>query len=65
RICREEFGFHQIELNVYDWNLPAIHCYEKAGFVRNPLKSSILSKGGETWRSVNMILTFRDHAEGQ
>ena len=65
RICREEFGFQEMELNVYDWNLPAIHCYEKAGFVRNPLKSSLLNIGSETWRSVNMTLTFREQAEGQ
>lgn len=65
RICREKFGFHEIELNVYGWNLPAIHCYEKAGFVRNPLKSSLLNIGSETWRSVNMILTSCDHAESQ
>jgi RimJ/RimL family protein N-acetyltransferase len=65
RICREEFGFQEMELNVYDWNLPAIHCYEKAGFVRNHGKSSSFSIGNETWQSINMTLTIRGQLQGQ
>ena len=29
-----ELGLHRIDLVVFDFNLPAIACYEKAGFVR-------------------------------
>lgn len=46
-----------IELNVYDWNIPAIRCYEKAGFVFVPGKYTTINVKGNTWKSLNM--TFK------
>lgn len=44
-----------IELNVYDWNIPAIKCYEKVGFVFVPEKYTTINVNGETWKSLNMV----------
>ncbi|BAV04074.1 Acetyltransferase (GNAT) family protein [Filimonas lacunae] len=44
-----------VELNVYDWNTPAIRCYEKVGFVLVPEKYTTINVNGEEWKSVNMI----------
>lgn len=46
----------EVMLNVYDWNIAAIKCYEKAGFVFNPLTYSKIEVKGEIWISNNMIL---------
>jgi len=56
-----EFSFNNllsttIELNVVNWNTSAIKCYEKVGFVINPLKTSTTQFKNEEWISYNMIL---------
>jgi RimJ/RimL family protein N-acetyltransferase len=33
-----ELDMNEVELNVYDWNIAGIKCYEKVGFVINPNK---------------------------
>ncbi|HKO26825.1 MAG TPA: GNAT family N-acetyltransferase [Solirubrobacteraceae bacterium] len=33
RVSFDELGLHRLQLNVYDFNLEAIACYERAGFV--------------------------------
>lgn len=45
-----------INLNVFDWNTPAIKCYEKAGFFVNPDKKLERTVNGKTWIALNMIL---------
>ena len=45
-----------IELNVYDWNVGAIKCYEKAGFAINKNKTSIIEVKGMLWNSLNMTI---------
>ena len=45
------------ELNVFDWNVPAIKCYEKCGFVINPDKRFERKINGQTWIALNMIAT--------
>jgi len=44
------------ELNVYDWNISAIKCYEKAGFIINPGKTSKLEVKGNIWTAINMTI---------
>lgn len=50
RICAigfDELHLHRLSLNVYDFNLPAIACYKRAGFVIEGLQReySLSSKG--------------------
>ena len=44
----------KIELYVFDWNIEAIKCYEKAGFKINPCKTLQREINGESWNAVNM-----------
>jgi RimJ/RimL family protein N-acetyltransferase len=44
------------ELNVFDWNISAIKCYEKVGFVKNEKISKVTLVKGNKWISINMSL---------
>jgi len=49
-----------IELNVFDFNIGAIKCYEKVGFKMNPDKKLLREVDGETWTAVNMVLNLEE-----
>jgi len=46
----------KIELNVFDWNVGAIKCYERVGFRINPDKKLERKVNGKTWIAVDMML---------
>jgi RimJ/RimL family protein N-acetyltransferase len=46
----------KIELNVFDWNLSAIKCYERVGFRINPDKRLERKVRDQTWIALNMVL---------
>jgi RimJ/RimL family protein N-acetyltransferase len=52
-----QFNYSLAELNVYDWNIGAIKCYEKSGFKINTDKTKIIIVDGKPWTSLNMIIT--------
>ena len=45
-----------IELNVFNWNAPAIRCYEKAGLIKNLEKTMEFDTNGEKWIAFNMSI---------
>ena len=45
----------QVRLNVFDWNTPAIHCYQRLGFVLSAGPAKPVQVAGETWQSVSMV----------
>ena len=45
-----------VELNVFDWNINAIKCYEKAGFTINPVKTLERKVNDKTWTALNMVI---------
>lgn len=45
-----------VELNVYDWNISAIKCYEKVGFAVNPNKTFESEVNGDVWTAINMAI---------
>ena len=54
-----EFGFtnfdkNTAELNVFDWNISAIKCYEKAGFEVNHNLKFERKINDKTWIAINM-----------
>ncbi|MDQ2720236.1 MAG: GNAT family N-acetyltransferase [Bacteroidota bacterium] len=51
-----QFKVQKAELNVFDWNIIAIKCYEKVGFVINPGKIKKRKIKGETWTALNMSI---------
>lgn len=56
----KKLGSSQIELNVYDWNISAIKCYEKVGFLANPIKKEVDQLSNNKWTSINMTLKKLD-----
>jgi RimJ/RimL family protein N-acetyltransferase len=44
------------ELNVFDWNIEAIKCYEKVGFVINPNKKNERQIKNQIWTAINMTI---------
>jgi len=46
----------KVELNVFDWNIGAIKCYEKVGFVINPDKKNERKIKNEIWTAINMSI---------
>ena len=55
-ISFNQFEIEKAELNVFDWNISAIRCYEKAGFVTNPNKTYTRKINGVAWTAVNMVI---------
>lgn len=56
-----DFGFKKFktktaELNVFDWNIFAIKCYEKIGFRINPDLKKEVQINNKIWTSVNMTM---------
>ena len=45
-----------VELNVFDWNIAGIKCYEKCGFILNPAKQATFKAGDKTWTALNMAV---------
>jgi len=45
-----------VELNVFDWNIGAIKCYEKVGFAINPHQKLERKVKDQTWIAVNMTI---------
>jgi len=46
----------KVELNVFDWNVEAIKCYEKAGFIINPNKKNERQIKNQIWTAINMTI---------
>lgn len=51
-----ELGLHRIDLIVFDFNVSAIKCYEKAGFKTEGLKRDIRKMGDEFWSAYEMSI---------
>ena len=52
----EEFGLHRISLGVFDFNQPAIRCYEKVGFVKEGLLRDSRKVGYCYWSLYEMSI---------
>jgi len=52
----EELGLHRLELNVYDFNEPAIRLYEKLGFVKEGLMRETRWINGVFWSHYHMSM---------
>jgi RimJ/RimL family protein N-acetyltransferase len=50
-------GKTMVELNVFDWNISAIKCYEKAGFTITPNKTLERKIKGNIWIAINMTIS--------
>lgn len=53
----QDSSVQKVDLNVFDFNQPAIKCYEKVGFTVNPVPTKDLIVNGKTWKRLNMVLS--------
>lgn len=51
-----ELNAKTVELNVFDWNIGGIKCYEKCGFITNLQKQAIFDIGDKSWVALNMSI---------
>lgn len=49
RIAFDELQLHRVSLGVFDFNVSAIACYEKAGFIKEGLHRDSRKNGNEYW----------------
>ena len=48
-IAFNELRLHRVSLGVFDFNVPAILCYEKAGFIKEGLRRDARKNGDTYW----------------
>lgn len=58
-----ERDFQYADLNVFDWNVGAIKCYEKVGFAINDNIRNTQNYNGKRWTAINMVITKKDWLE--
>lgn len=59
--CIENLNIKTIDLNVYEFNTPAIKCYEKLGFQKTDEKK-ITEFCGEKWTAIKMTLKLKNQS---
>jgi RimJ/RimL family protein N-acetyltransferase len=50
----DELKLHRVSLGVFDFNTPAIKCYEKAGFKKEGLLRDAAKYGDQYWNQIEM-----------
>lgn len=53
-------GVKSVQLNVFDENAPAKHCYEKAGFIEESITHNVFQYKNELWSRCHMIVNSND-----
>lgn len=56
KVAFNKYAADRVELNVFDWNLSAIKCYEKVGFKVNQGVQKEILVDGKTWVTINMFI---------
>lgn len=56
QIAFEELKLHRVSLGVFDFNIPAISCYEKAGLKKEGLLRDSSKNGDEYWSRWEMSI---------
>lgn len=60
KICFDEMGLSTVTLNVYDFNVGAIKCYEKVGFIKKELKENVWESETGFWNQYLMEIKKED-----
>ncbi|NMM63306.1 GNAT family N-acetyltransferase [Clostridium sp. P21] len=55
-IAFNELNLHRVDLGVFDFNLPAIACYKKAGFITEGNFRECRKINGKYWSLLNMSI---------
>lgn len=56
KIAFDELHLHRVSLGVFDFNVSAITCYEKAGFIKEGLLRDSSKNGNEYWSQWEMSI---------
>ncbi|MDE7113622.1 MAG: GNAT family N-acetyltransferase, partial [Acetatifactor sp.] len=52
-------GVKLVQLNVFDENIVAKHCYEKIGFIEENMTKNIFPYKNELWSRCHMVISKR------
>lgn len=56
KIAFDQLQLHRVSLGVFDFNISAISCYEKVGFIKEGLQREVRKKGDEYWNLWEMSI---------
>lgn len=56
QVAFDQLHLHRVNLHVYDFNQPAIHCYERAGFRREGYLRQQMKVGNGYWNTWAMAI---------
>ena len=59
-VAFDELDLERVDLGVFEFNLPALRCYERVGFVRDAIRPDRVRVAGESWTLVDMRLRRKD-----
>ncbi|MBW5448717.1 GNAT family N-acetyltransferase [Cohnella sp. CFH 77786] len=62
-IAFDQLKLHRVSLGVFDFNLPAIACYEKAGFVKEGLLREARKVDDEFWNLWEMSILEKEWSD--
>ena len=65
KVAFTELNLHRVSLGVYQNNLSATRCYQKAGFLTEGVHRDILCKNNEWWSLVEMSILQHEWQPGQ
>ncbi|MBZ5753287.1 GNAT family N-acetyltransferase [Metabacillus rhizolycopersici] len=63
KIAFDGLKLHRVSLGVFDFNVPAIACYEKAGFIKEGLHRDSRKNGNEYWSLWEMSILENEWSE--
>ncbi|WP_088036416.1 GNAT family N-acetyltransferase [Evansella clarkii] len=63
KIAFDELKLHRVSLGVFDFNAPAISCYENAGFIKEGLHRDSRKIGDEYWSLWEMSILENEWKE--
>jgi GNAT superfamily N-acetyltransferase len=52
RVAFEDLGLHRVALNVFDFNVAALRCYQSLGFVREGVTRDARRMGDTYWTTI-------------
>lgn len=64
QVCFGELDLNRVSLGVFDFNTPAIRCYEKVGFRKEGLIREARRVGEEYWSNFEMGILRREWLSG-
>jgi RimJ/RimL family protein N-acetyltransferase len=64
KVAFDELHLHRVTLGVFDFNAPAIRCYEKVGFVKEGLLRDTNKIGDEYWSLWEMSILEDEWLKG-